>query len=360
MQLPMLDEQPPSREGFRLQRLEVYNWGTFHERVWIVEPHGGTALLTGANGSGKSTLVDALLTLLVPPRPRNYNQASGSQKKERDERTYVRGAYGRIKDLESHQGVVQYLRDKKSYSVLLACFRNEQAGQTVTLAQVLFFGKDDELKKIYCVAPRPLSIVEHFQLAKADEIKRVLRTLGAEVYDEFARYSRDFLKRFGLRSEKALDLFNQTVAIKEIGGLNAFVRQHMLEKTDAQGRIDLLREHYKNLTSAHDAIAKAEQQLVRLRLLLGEAEQHAQLQARIVEAERCAELVPRFFARRKLDLLERALAVAQADLAEHAAHRVALQAQLASQRQQERDLYAAITNDQLGQRLESLKQELVR
>lgn len=360
MQLPMLDEQPQSREGFRLQRLEVYNWGTFHDRVWTVEPHGGTALLTGANGSGKSTLVDALLTLLVPPRPRSYNQASGSQKKERDERTYVRGAYGRIKDLESHHGVVQYLRDKKSYSVLLACFKHEQAGQTVTLAQVLFFGKDDELKKIYCVAPRSLSIVEHFQLAKADEIKRALRNLGAEVYDEFARYSRDFLKRFGLRSEKALDLFNQTVAIKEIGGLNAFVRQHMLEKTDAQGRIDLLREHYKNLTSAHDAIAKAEQQLVRLRLLLGEAEQHAQLQARIVEAERCAEQVPRFFARRKLDLLERAIAVARADLAEHASHRMVLQTQLASQRQQERDLYAAITNDQLGQRLESLKQERAR
>jgi uncharacterized protein YPO0396 len=356
----ILDDMAQPREGFRLQRLEIYNWGTFNQRVWTVEPNGGTALLTGANGSGKSTLVDALLTLLVPSRPRNYNQASGSLKKERDEKTYVRGAYGRIKDSESQSGTVQYLRGKDSYSVLLACFNNAQLGQTVTLAQVLFWSKDDELRKLHLVAPRPLAITEHFQLAQADDVKKQLRALGADVYDEFAKYSRDFLKRFGLRSEKALDLFNQTVAIKEIGGLNEFVRQHMLEKTDAQARIDLLRENYKNLTSAHDAIAKAEQQLARLRPLLAEAEQHRQLQSRIVEAEQCAEAAPRFFARRKLELLERALAAAQADLAQHAATRAALEAQLSAMRQQERDLYAAITNDQIGQRLASLKQELTR
>lgn len=351
------DEIVRPREGFRLQRLEIYNWGTFHGRVWTIEPQGGTALLTGANGSGKSTLVDALLTLLVPSRPRNYNQASGSLKKERNERTYVRGAYGRVRDEAGHEGLVQYLRAKDSYSVLLACFANEQLRQMVTLAQVLFFGKDDELKKLYVVAPRPLAIREHFQLESADEIKKRLRGVGADVYDDFAKYSRDFLKRFGLRSEKALDLFNQTVAIKEIGGLNEFVRQHMLEKTDAQARIDLLRENYKNLTSAHDAIAKAEQQLIRLRPLLAEAEQHSQLQGRIAEAERCAELAPSFFARRKLELLDRAIAAAQADLAQHATARATLEERLATMRQQERDLYAAITNDQIGQRIESLKQE---
>ena len=36
-----------SRVGFRLQRLEVLNWGTFHARVWKIEPGGDNALLTG-------------------------------------------------------------------------------------------------------------------------------------------------------------------------------------------------------------------------------------------------------------------------------------------------------------------------
>ena len=50
--------------GFRLQKLEVYNWGTFDSRVWSLELNGEMSLLTGDVGSGKSTLVDALLTLL--------------------------------------------------------------------------------------------------------------------------------------------------------------------------------------------------------------------------------------------------------------------------------------------------------
>lgn len=360
MHRPMIDDTEQPQEGFRLQRLEVYNWGTFHGRVWTIEPQGGTALLTGANGSGKSTLVDALLTLLVPNRPRNYNQASGSHKKERNEKTYVRGAYGRIRDEAGYEGVVQYLRGKDSYSVLLACFTNEQLRQTVTLAQVLFFGKDDELKKLHVVAPRRLSIREHFQLENADDVKKQLRGMGADVYDDFAKYSRDFLKRFGLRSDKALDMFNQTVAIKEIGGLNEFVRQHMLERTTAQDRIDLLRENYKNLTTAHTAIAKAEQQLARLRPLLADAEQYRHIQSRIADAQQCAQVTPRYFARRKLVLLEQAIGAAHNDLAQHAATRATLQEQLAAWRQQERTLYAAITNDQVGQQIVALKQEIAR
>jgi uncharacterized protein YPO0396 len=97
-----------------------------------------------------------------------------------------------------------------------------------------------------------------------------------------------------------------------------------VDKIGDQARIDLLRENYKNLTSAHDAIAKAEQQLARLRPLLAEAEQHSQLQGRIAEAEQCAEFAPRYFARRKLGLLEHAISAAQNDLAQHAATRATI------------------------------------
>ncbi len=57
-----------SRVGFRLQRLEVLNWGTFDKRVWRYELDGRNGLLTGDIGSGKSTLIDAITTLLVTTR----------------------------------------------------------------------------------------------------------------------------------------------------------------------------------------------------------------------------------------------------------------------------------------------------
>ena len=66
--------------GFRLVRLEVYNWGTFDGKIWAMDLDGETSLLTGDVGSGKSTLVDALITLLVPPKKVTYNKAAEARR----------------------------------------------------------------------------------------------------------------------------------------------------------------------------------------------------------------------------------------------------------------------------------------
>ena len=54
------------KAGFRLQYMEVYNWGTFNEKVFRINPKGNNSLLTGANGSGKTTLINLILGLLKP------------------------------------------------------------------------------------------------------------------------------------------------------------------------------------------------------------------------------------------------------------------------------------------------------
>ncbi|WP_306476599.1 ATP-binding protein [Methyloversatilis sp.] len=77
--------------GFRLARLEVFNWGTFDSRVWTLQLDGKNGLLTGDIGSGKSTLVDAITTLLVPANRIAYNKAAGADSKERTLRSYVLG-----------------------------------------------------------------------------------------------------------------------------------------------------------------------------------------------------------------------------------------------------------------------------
>jgi uncharacterized protein YPO0396 len=79
--------------GFRLHRLEVFNWGTFDGRVWTLRTGGKNALLTGDIGSGKSTLVDAVTTLLVPSHRVAYNKAAGADSRERSLRSYVQGYY---------------------------------------------------------------------------------------------------------------------------------------------------------------------------------------------------------------------------------------------------------------------------
>lgn len=64
----------PGITGYRLSYMEIFNWGTFHNKVYRIEPQGNNSLLTGANASGKSTLIDALLTLLVPAKKKQILQ----------------------------------------------------------------------------------------------------------------------------------------------------------------------------------------------------------------------------------------------------------------------------------------------
>ncbi|MCC6275600.1 MAG: AAA family ATPase, partial [Leptospiraceae bacterium] len=64
-----------AQTGYRLDRMEVLNWGTFDNQIWKIEPNGFNSLLTGDIGSGKSTLVDAITTLLVQHNRITYNKA---------------------------------------------------------------------------------------------------------------------------------------------------------------------------------------------------------------------------------------------------------------------------------------------
>ena len=127
--------------GFRLHRLEVFNWGTFDGRVWALNPDGKNALLTGDIGSGKSTLVDAVTTLLVPAHRIAYNKAAGADSKERTLRSYVLGHYKSERNEVSGAAKPVALRDHNNYSVILGVFHNAGYDQTVTLAQV-FWMKD--------------------------------------------------------------------------------------------------------------------------------------------------------------------------------------------------------------------------
>ena len=141
-----------ARAGFRLHLAEVYNWGTFHDRIWHIAPDGDNALLTGDVGSGKSTLVDAITTLLVPAQRITYNKAAGAEAKERSLLSYVLGYY---KSQRSEAGLAARpvaLRTRDGFSVILGQFRNEGLDETVTLQQLgLFELLGKSLKTTNCI-----------------------------------------------------------------------------------------------------------------------------------------------------------------------------------------------------------------
>lgn len=301
----------PAIVGWRLHRLQVYNWGTFHGRVWEVTLDGANGLLTGDIGSGKSTIVDAITTLLVPPGKVSYNKAAGAEHRERTVPSYVLGHYKTERSDTTGTAKPVALRGTGSYSVLLATFVNEGLQQTVTLAQVLWFrDTSGNPARIYVVCHAALSIHEHFSDVGEDlsGLRQRLRGLGATTYDTFAKYSSDFRRRMGIDHPQALELFHQTVSMKSVGNLTDFMRNYMLEPPAVADRVASLISHFEDLTKAHEAVRAARAQLEALTPLVERLDRHDE-SARTAERTRAVrELLTPYFTMRKVELLRERIA----------------------------------------------------
>ena len=348
--------------GFRLQRLEVYNWGTFDSRVWTLEPNGENALLTGDIGSGKSTLVDAVTTLLVPAQRVAYNKAAGAEARERTLRSYVLGYYKSERSDSGHAARPVVLRDHGSFSVLLGVFRNAGYDQDVTLAQV-FWNRDSsgQPSRFYVVADGALSITGDFAGFGSDinQLRKRLRdrTRVDGPFDSFPPYEAAFRRRFGIDNAQALELFHQTVSMKSVGNLTDFVREHMLEAFEVAPRIEALIAHFEDLNRAHEAVLKARDQVERLTPLVGDCERHREVAGKSLFWRDCRDRLRFYFAGLKAGLLDKRLDKLRGDAGRLQARTGQLEQRRRHQLGDRDELKSAIAANG-GDRLERLKAEI--
>ncbi|HLP20825.1 MAG TPA: ATP-binding protein, partial [Chitinophagales bacterium] len=302
--------------GFRLNYLQIYNWGTFDEKIYTLNPDSQSSLLTGANGSGKTTIVDAMLTLLVPSNQRFYNQSSGAEKKkERSEESYVEGHFGRTQDEDSSASKVSKLRPDRSnlYSIILANFSSNDTAN-ITAFQVRYF-KNNVLQREYVVAHRALKIEDDIQFDSKGEWRKKLKAGGKIFfYDSFSQYSQKLIDDLGMKSEKALNLFNQTVGIKVLGNLDDFIRTNMLEESDSENEFKSLLENYQNLLTAHRSIEKSKYQLQLLEPVYKNYFEYETIYHEIQNAESKVDTIRAWFKIRQKELGEQEIKVLEAEI----------------------------------------------
>jgi len=346
--------------GFRLTRLEVFNWGTFDSRVWTLQLDGRNGLLTGDIGSGKSTLVDAITTLLVPANRIAYNKAAGADSKERTLRSYVLGHYKSERNEVTGAAKPVSLRDQSSYSVILGVFHNAGYDQTVTLAQV-FWMKDAQGQpaRFFLGAERALSIASDFAHFGSDitQLRKKLRGLGAELHDSFPPYAAWFRRRFGIENDQALELFHQTVSMKSVGNLTDFVRSHMLEPFEVGPRLQALIAHFDDLNRAHQAVLKTKAQVEWLTPLIADCGRHGAWVAEVDGLRGCRDSLRPHFAGLKLDLIDKRLGLLEEEWTRAEAQAQKLDRVHEAQGQQVDELKQAI-HDNGGDRLERLAAEI--
>lgn len=347
--------------GFRLDRVELYNWGTFDRGVTVFVPAGRNALLTGDIGSGKSTVVDAITALLVPPGRVSFNKAAGAGRKERDLRSYVLGYHRSQRDVDDAMARPVALRDGRAISVILAVFTNVGYGQTVTVAQVLKMkegrGQPD---RIYLVAQRALSIADDILSAGTDltALRAGLRNLGDTdpPYRTYAEYSGAFRRRLGLKSEQALLLFHQTISMKSVGNLTAFVREHMLEPFDVASRVNALVAHFEDLHRAHEAVLTAKEQIRRLTEIEAHVATFRQEANRVERLVFARDGLDAWFAERRSELLRERVVQRERDL-ERLGRRMDHARELLRNEQTKRDEIIAAISEAGGDRLSALQRE---
>jgi uncharacterized protein YPO0396 len=355
------------KAGFRLQYMEVYNWGTFNERVFRINPQGNNSLLTGANASGKSTYIDALLTLMVPAKKdRFYNQSSGVEKKgDRTEETYVLGHFGNIQREGEYSTSTQALRDKNTYSVILASFSNTDQKQ-VTLFQVRWFS-NGELKRQFGIAHIPLEVTSDFSQfdTKGTWKKRLDKTYNSntikrkiEFLDGPTAYAERMSNLFGMRSVNALSLFNQVVGVKVLEDLDEFIRTNMLEEQDAETEFIQLKESFLTLMDAKTNIEKAKEQIQQLTPINEIANKLNKIQEGLKQLEAAKEMAVYWFAKKGVELGENELEKCKQEFLRLNDELEELRSKEETLKQEERTTSIAIEKDEVGSKIKDLERDI--
>jgi len=358
------------KAGFRLQYMEVFNWGTFDEKVFRINPQGNSSLLTGANVSGKSTYIDALLTLMVPAKKdRFYNQSSGVDKKgNRTEETYVLGHYGNIQEEGKSSTSTQKLRDKNTYSVILAHFKNTDLKQ-VTLFQVRWFSSSGELNRQFGIAHTSLEIEKDFRDFDSKGLwkRRLDKTYNSnttkkkiEFIEGPTAYAERMASLFGMRSVKALSLFNQVVGVKVLEDLDEFIRTNMLEELDAETEFIQLKESFLTLMDAKTNIEKAKEQIKQLIPINEIAQKLTNIQVDLQQLEKTKETSVYWFAKKGVELGKMELAKCKEEIQRLNDELAELRSKETELKNQETDLTVQIKSDEVGSQIETLKTEIAR
>jgi len=304
---------------WRLERIEVVNWGTFSGLHTVDVPRKGF-LLTGESGSGKSSLVDAVSAVLTPRGKTRFNAAaadSSVRSSDRSVLTYVRGAWRRSADADTGEITSQYLRPKATWSGILLRYGNGE-GRIQSLVKLFHIKAGEnssaEVKDVSILSPDELGLAELEPYAsnglKTRELKAALPK--ASVDNEHSRFARRIARSLGLSGERAALLLHKTQSAKNLGSLDELFRKFMLDEPETFARADAAVDQFTELNAAHETVLRARRQVEHLAPL---RDQNRDFEDTSTQAERVGSLLEHlegFTHHRRRELMVSAIAETQA------------------------------------------------
>jgi uncharacterized protein YPO0396 len=261
------------RGQWRLERLEVINWGTFHGHHILDVARKGF-LLTGHSGSGKSSLVDAITAVLTPRGKTRFNAAAADATTRADDRTvlsYVRGAWRRAADGDSGEIATQYLRSGATWSGIALRYADgtDSDGTPKELTLVKLFhvkrgaNTPGDVQDLHLLLYGRIGLLELEGHARNGLDVRGIKKAwpAADVQAEHRKFAAKFSRALGISGDRAILLLHKTQSAKNLGSLDELFRTFMLDEPTTFATADRAVEQFSDLSQAHGAVVQARQQI---------------------------------------------------------------------------------------------------
>lgn len=242
--------------GYRLEELQIQNFGTYDGPPSVIRLGRGGAIFTGRNGVGKTTAIDAF-RMLISQEP-NFNDATTpeARKRDRDIRTYYQGVIGkRQRDGQMEYDVLRPYAERK-FMAILGVFVDAYDRPISAARLVQYDPQGQGNSQRYVIARARLDIARDFSSFETGRsIRASLADMGVRVYDTFNAYRTVLSGHFGVADAKqAWALFERAIGTKTVDNLTEFMRDLILPASDLAGTADQLVQSTAALDEAYETV----------------------------------------------------------------------------------------------------------
>ncbi|GAB3518962.1 ATP-binding protein [Arthrobacter monumenti] len=253
---------------WRLDRVEVLNWGTFtgHHAVDVARMG---FLVTGSSGSGKSSLVDAVSAVLTPRGKLRFNAAAQDTAARGEDRSlvsYMRGAWRRSADEDTGEISSDYLRPGATFSGILLRYTDGTDNKPVLLVKLYHLRRgattSAEVQELSLLLQQEAALtdfVEHMR--NGVEHRRIQSAWpDALVTSKHSAFANRFCRLLGISGDNAVLLLHKTQSAKSLGNLDDLFRSFMLDAPKTFKLAENAVAQFSELSQAHRSVVEARRQ----------------------------------------------------------------------------------------------------
>jgi uncharacterized protein YPO0396 len=203
LQGPSADLGVPCTSGFRLDELQIQNFGTYDGVPSVIRFGRGGAIFTGRNGVGKTTAIDAFRMLIAQEPSFNDATTPESRKRDRDIRTYYQGVLGKVQRDGQREYRVLRAYEERKFMVVLGIFADLH-GRVISAARLVQYDAQGQGNtQRYVIARERLDIARDFSRFETNRaIRSSLADKRVRVYDTFNAYRSALSALFGIEDPK--------------------------------------------------------------------------------------------------------------------------------------------------------------